>query len=979
MDATPQSGEPTLIVGASGAEEPAEETADADYWAADESGVIATTGADDTGQGAVVRPAFTGYDLAMDGGESTSASEADTGTDDTALPPVAGSSRLSLLPDTSDRDLGAELIVNGSFETHQNAGTVGSFTYSAITGWQSVHGGRIGVQTGDYNTGNTVGNSIVEIDNAAGTRDGIQQTFTVTEAGTYQISYDYGVRSLPGLGLTAAQAGYSNAFFVYVDGEIVQLTGSGVNDEFTQGFQHRTFDLDLDAGTHTISFVEGEYTDDGFGAMLDNVSVRQVQTAETGGRLFGNFYYDGDQDGAHDTGEGGIGGQTVYLLNTDQSFVTDSKGEYVTAVTDAGGNFVFEGVDAGDYRVGFVGREASEKGGSLTLHFASTDGTGPDGEPMKASAVVTVSAGETTEGVEQGAIGRESFTELTVCENTTLVKDFNTNCGLMSEDVYFMVANPLCARIGRESFFEDQAQEWPKATTEAVPYHVFLREPAPYDLTFTVAITIDPDKIVYSGSKPIAVAGAAYLTDQQSEIDASRAQVMEVTIKAGQTQSEAFYVGTDVGTRSYVFGLEIEGIYNNDLREACARVATVVTTPIALDLNRDGVIGVTGESTSADKSGLNLGETVHFDMNADGVAERIEWFDGNGDGILIDNRDGNAATDMDGSRLFGDDNGTYTDGYDKLRALFDTDGDGTISGAELDGLALWVDDGDAVVEDGEIRSLDSYSISAVSGTVTTTTDADGRELIRSTVSQDFEAAGNVTYRLEGDDAALFTVDAEGRVSFVDAPDFENPADIDGDNVYEVTLVRITDDPTCKPARENLRIEICDKPSLGDTVWYDSNRDGLMNNGESGAAGVTVNLIDAVSGALVATMTTDANGNYLFDDLMEGDYFVEFVAPGGYTFTTRTPDAPEDVNSDSDADTVTGRTGMISLLEGEHQRNVDAGLVSLDTGTASLGDTVWYDAHGHGAGETGEAGAAGVTVRLIDAETGAVRSTAPTAA
>lgn len=42
----------------------------------------------------------------------------------------------------------------------------------------------------------------------------------------------------------------------------------------------------------------------------------------------------------------------------------------------------------------------------------------------------------------------------------------------------------------------------------------------------------------------------------------------------------------------------------------------------------------------------------------------------------------------------------------------------------------------------------------------------------------------LTYALSGADAHLFTVDADGRVAFKVAPDFESPTDADGDNVYD---------------------------------------------------------------------------------------------------------------------------------------------------------------------------------------------------
>ena len=53
------------------------------------------------------------------------------------------------------------------------------------------------------------------------------------------------------------------------------------------------------------------------------------------------------------------------------------------------------------------------------------------------------------------------------------------------------------------------------------------------------------------------------------------------------------------------------------------------------------------------------------------------------------------------------------------------------------------------------------------------TDADGDDL---------------SYTLSGTDAALFMIDgATGEVRFIEAPDFENPGDADGDNVYDIVV------------------------------------------------------------------------------------------------------------------------------------------------------------------------------------------------
>ena len=64
-------------------------------------------------------------------------------------------------------------------------------------------------------------------------------------------------------------------------------------------------------------------------------------------------------------------------------------------------------------------------------------------------------------------------------------------------------------------------------------------------------------------------------------------------------------------------------------------------------------------------------------------------------------------------------------------------------------------------------------------------------------------------------------------------------------------------------------------SLGNTVWYDTNRNGSQDAGEAGVAGVRVTLLDANGNPVGATVTTDASGHYQFSDLKPGSYSVQF--------------------------------------------------------------------------------------------------------
>jgi protocatechuate 3,4-dioxygenase beta subunit len=110
-------------------------------------------------------------------------------------------------------------------------------------------------------------------------------------------------------------------------------------------------------------------------------------------------------------------------------------------------------------------------------------------------------------------------------------------------------------------------------------------------------------------------------------------------------------------------------------------------------------------------------------------------------------------------------------------------------------------------------------------------------------------------------------------------------------------------------------------SLGDRVWVDANANGIQDSGETGLGGVVVKLYSGST--LVGTTSTDANGNYLFSGLMPGSYSVQFVAASGYVFSPRDQGANDAV--DSDADAISGSTGSYTLVSGQLQLTVDAGL------------------------------------------------------
>ena len=158
-------------------------------------------------------------------------------------------------------------------------------------------------------------------------------------------------------------------------------------------------------------------------------------------------------------------------------------------------------------------------------------------------------------------------------------------------------------------------------------------------------------------------------------------------------------------------------------------------------------------------------------------------------------------------------------------------------------------------------------------------------------------------------------------------------------------------------------------TLGNQVWVDVDEDGIQDGGEPGAAGISVRLLDAAGVVELDTTVTAGDGSYSFSGLVPGDYVVEFVTPG---WTITTADQGGDDALDSDADPVTGRAA-ITLISGQDETDLDAGLEP-----ATLGDRVWWDANGNGIYNAGEAGQAGITVRLLTADGLTVLDTTTTA-
>ena len=451
------------------------------------------------------------------------------------------------------------------------------------------------------------------------------------------------------------------------------------------------------------------------------------------------------------------------------------------------------------------------------------------------------------------------------------------------------------------------------------------------------------------------VVGVENLKDDFKILDSNGEEVVgktfQVLVRAGSMTSESFQVVANKEVNggfyqfnrfatetSEQFGLEIDMIGNHtDVTgeiDITIKDVEANISPLALDLNGDGKIGVTGSSTVKNHDFTEGAQTVEFDLDADGEAETIEWFNGDGDGILV-NTDFINGSSIDGRALYGDQGGAYTPMATRSSAqLEDDNNDGVINGAELSNLALWVDDGDAVLEAGELRTLASEGIKAISAEMETTSD--GRMVSEAGV--DLETTGEVTYSLEGPDAAFFQIDpATGELSYANGfvPDFDNPQDAGGDNIYDIVVVRSVLDSAgdCikEPLREHVQIKVedeADQGSISGTYFCDENGNAVRDGGDTPVAGVLVMLLDAGGNATGDQVFTDANGNYSFTGLAAGTYGVKFTDPNnvldGKELVAANQGGDDSVDSDAIGDTTESTISGITVVGGQDNANNDAG-------------------------------------------------------
>jgi len=145
-------------------------------------------------------------------------------------------------------------------------------------------------------------------------------------------------------------------------------------------------------------------------------------------------------------------------------------------------------------------------------------------------------------------------------------------------------------------------------------------------------------------------------------------------------------------------------------------------------------------------------------------------------------------------------------------------------------------------------------------------------------------------------------------------------------------------------------------SIGDTIWYDSNKNGIQDDGED-CGGIELNVSLLSNGTKVAKTMTQ-NCHYQFDNLNQGTYQIKVNLPNGYEFTQKGDGSNSAKDSDIDVNTML--SDDIVLANGIDITDIDIGFFT----NTSLGDLVWLDKNANGVQDAGEEGVDGITVELF---------------
>ena len=300
---------------------------------------------------------------------------------------------------------------------------------------------------------------------------------------------------------------------------------------------------------------------------------------------------------------------------------------------------------------------------------------------------------------------------------------------------------------------------------------------------------------------------------------------------------------------------------------------------------------------------------------------------------------GTNTTDSN-TAIFND--GDMTQGYSEIIDLgYDTVDRTWDAGAYMlssIGDYVWLDENRNGIQDENEHGVEGVTVilqshigdEAWSNEAVTVTDQDGKYIF--TMLKSSESYGK-QYRVVFDfaDDTTVTMAMSGEDSGVDSDAVFRMTDLGWVSLPIPVLEYGTSDMTWDAGI------VVTKGTVGDFVWYDTNRNGIQDEGETGVAGIEVVLEINETGdvnnedgwAILDETTTNEHGYYRFWDLDTGYYRVRFKVPEEYNITLYNQGTDLEVDSDASREATErwyyGRSFYFDVDENPIDLSWDAGI------------------------------------------------------
>ncbi|MFM8387797.1 MAG: SdrD B-like domain-containing protein, partial [Actinomycetota bacterium] len=649
-----------------------------------------------------------------------------------------------------------------------------------------------------------------------------------------------------------------------------------------------------------------------FGFVLPLVSVGNLVWKDTNG------------DGIKDSGEPGISGVTVTITKADGTPVVDAAGRTVTTtVTDADGEYLFENLPVGQYIVS-VATPAT-----LTPTIAGAGTTSTDSSTGSATSTVLTTNGASDLTLDFG------FVDLPVTVGSLVWVDKNGD-GIQDLGEFGLAGVTLTiSKVGGGTVTDVNGNPVTTTTTSDANGNYSFTGLAPGQ--YTVTVGTPPTGYVAT----VAGVGADRSVDSSTESATS-------SVLLGGTSDNSLDFGFSlpaVSVGNYVWvDSDRDGIQDS-VELGIAGVTLTITTPSGGPVTN--VLGQSVTTTTTDANGFYLFEDLPYGSYK----------------VTVTPPAGYIAT----TALAGSDRGTDSSTGSATSANLTTTGAsdltldfGFVVPAVSVGNLVWFDtDRDGVQDAGEsgiagvtlsITKADGSAVTDVNGNAVTTTmtDRNGNYLFADL------PIGSYKVSVVTPSGYLPTVAGAGTTSTDSSTGFATSANLATDGASDQTL----DFGFIAP-----------RVSVGNLVWFDTNHDGVQDANEAGIAGAVLSItkmdgspVTNVFGATVGSITTDASGRFLFENLPPGQYKVSIANPAGFMATVAGSGTGA---TDSAIDT---DTSVNLPNDGDSDMTLDFGFFPV---SVSVGDFVWLDADKDGVQDADEKGIAGVTLTLTKSDGTAV--------